>query len=92
MGKPLLQPLPMNGVPKTIERAITPATIRMIRRTSVPTSMGARSWPSSGTKSQTAPYTSRPAPPKKVSTASTTRTIVGSMSKWRPRPPATPAM
>ena len=89
-GKPWPQP-PKNGLPKTTESAITPATIRMIRRASVLTSTGAVACPSSGTNSQTAAYTRMPAPPKRVSTASTTRMTVGSTSKCRPRPPATPA-
>ena len=40
---------------------------------------------------QTAAYTSSPAPPNSASTASSTRTTVGSTPKWRPSPPATPA-
>ena len=48
--------------------------------------------PSSGTSSQMAPYNRRPEPPKNTSTTSATRTMIGSMSRWRARPPATPAM
>ncbi len=53
---------------------------------------GAAAPSSSGTNSQQAAYRIRPAPPKKISTTRSTRTITGSMSRWRPRPPATPAI
>ena len=52
---------------------------------------GASSVPSSGTSSQQAPYRIRPAPPKNASTTNATRRMIGSMSRWRARPPATPA-
>ena len=77
------------GAEDEADAATTAATMRTTLRISEPSSIGARSRPSSGTNSQKAPYTSRPAPPKNVSTASSTRMIVGSMSRWRPRLPAT---
>ena len=52
----------------------------------------ASSLPSSGTSSQAAPYSRKPAPPKKQRTTRMTRMTVGSMFRCRPRPPATPAI
>ena len=52
---------------------------------------GARGLPSSGSSSQQATYSRMPAPPKKTSTTKATRSSTGSMSRWRARPPATPA-
>ena len=43
------------GAPKTSDRAMTAATMRITLRISEPSSIGARSRPSSGTNSHTAP-------------------------------------
>ena len=51
----------------------------------------ARGLPSSGSSSQQATYSRMPEPPKKTSTTKATRSRTGSMSRWRARPPATPA-
>jgi hypothetical protein len=77
--------------PTRSSAAITAATISTALRVLGLVLTAAWSCPSSGTNSHAAPYSTKPAPPKKQSTTKTTRRMVGSMLRWRPSPPATPA-
>ena len=77
--------------PRTSSAEIAPTTTRAMDRLRSSRLSGALAEPSSGSSSQHAPYSSSPAPPKKTSTTKATRRMMGSMSRWRARPPATPA-
>ena len=70
--------------------ASTSTEMTMTLRVASRTERAERPVVSSGTTSHSTAYTRRPAPPKKIATTKRTRTIVGSTSRWRATPPATP--
>ena len=67
--------------PSAASPARTPAPIRAIRRLRSSRPSGWSAVPSSGTSNQPAAYSRRPEPPKKTSTTSATRTMIGSTSR-----------
>jgi hypothetical protein len=72
--------------PRAARAARTPVPTRAMPRLRSSRPSGCESDPSSGTSSHAAPYNNSPAPPMNTSTTSVTRTMIGSMSRWRARP------
>ena len=84
--------MPFQLSPSTSSAATMPAAISSPLRVFAFIGTIPSSRPSSGTSSHATPYATKPAPPKKHSTTNSTRRMVGSMLRCRPRPPATPAI